>query len=322
MTALIACFLLLVTSLHAERRATSKRRANADSWYTRYEAYHPYCSTPDQVAKRKIPWLNEGERDRTGETRLVHVTAILRHGARTPWKAGLNCWEDYDTNPATAVWDCNLTTFLSPPPPERVSEEGGVSDHEEAMFLFEKRYDALHNPENNLSNWLRGTCQLGQLLMQGYEQELYNGKYLRNAYVYDESKYDHNARMRLLDITSGQDGHYVWDDIYYRVDDDQRTLMSGQVVLRGLMGHEIAAFFQKKQLYPVIPLHVADRGRDIVDPNEFICPRLTEIRERNQQSSTFQQLDQSAEATDAPGLSTRCTESTETLRRIWMPLIV
>ena len=39
------------------------------------------------------------------------------------------------------------------------------------MFLFEKRYDALHDPPV-LANAFNGTCQSGQLLLRGYEQEL------------------------------------------------------------------------------------------------------------------------------------------------------
>lgn len=271
------------------------RRDNEENWYTRYAAYPPYCSTPDAMAQRKIPALLEDSR--TGETRLLHATAVLRHGARTPWKAGINCWEDYTTNPETAVWDCNLTTYLSPPPPERVTEEGATSvGSDEAMFLFEKRYDALTTPQYNLSNFLQGTCQLGQLLLQGYEQEFANGQFIRDAYAYDENKYDHDERMRLLDITPEGERQNVWDGVHYRVDDEIRTLMSGQVVLRGVMGQEMDDYFKKKGYYPVIPLHTADYARDIVSPNHQVCPRLDEIRERNQQSRSFQALNQSAEA--------------------------
>ena len=263
-----------------------------NDWYSRYDHYPPYCSTPEEVAKRKVPKLMDDAR--LGETRLHHVTAILRHGARTPWGPNLNCWEEYHTNVATGKWDCNLTAYLSPPPPERVSEEGDEkagSDY--AMFLFEKRYDALQSPENNLSNYLNGTCQLGQLLLRGYEQELANGRFIRAAYAYDENKFDHDQRMRLLNIA---DNRHVWNDVYYRVDDEARTLMSGQVVLRGLMGKEMDAFVSKEKRYPVIPLHTADFARDIVDPNEAICPRLTEIKEQNQQGKDFQAFNQSKEA--------------------------
>jgi hypothetical protein len=243
--------------------------------------------------KRRIPPVADDPR--LGESRLVHVTAVLRHGARTPHNPNLNCWEGYRESKETGVWNCNLTTYLSPPPPERVTEEGADVGLEESMFLFEKRYDALVTPQYNLSNSLNGTCQLGQLILQGYEQELANGHYLRDAYVYDGSNFDHNERMRLLDVHQSRDDP-AWEHLYYRVDDDQRTLMSGQVVLRGLFGPEMADHVNRNKKYPVIPLHTADRERDIVDPNEDLCPRLAELRERAEQSTAFQAFNQSTEA--------------------------
>jgi Histidine phosphatase superfamily (branch 2) len=273
----------------------SRRILTEDQWYTRYPHYSPYCATPQEMATRKVPPLAQDKR--FGETRLNYVTAILRHGSRTPYKAGLNCWEGYDTLPETSVWDCNLTAYLAPPPPDTIDREEGHSSsmHDEAMFLFEKRYDALINPANNLSNNLRGTCQLGQLLLQGYEQEFKNGQFLRDAYVYDESAYNHDPRMRLLDISRSRKTN-VWEDIYYRVDDESRTLLSGQVVLRGLFGPELESYFGAHQRYPVIPLHTADYNRDIMFPNHERCPRLTEMRERSESSPGYQALNQSKEA--------------------------
>jgi Histidine phosphatase superfamily (branch 2) len=272
------------------------RKIGETSWYTRYPYYPPYCATPDEMAKRKIPPLQNDKR--LGETRLRHVTAVLRHGSRTPYAAGLNCWDGYDTNPETSIWDCNLTAYLSPPPPSDISrEEGNNNNHDEAMFLFEKRYDALHDIKKNLNNHLRGTCQLGQLLLQGYEQEYTNGQFLRDAYVYDETAYNHDARMRLLDVSSMKtQGTNVWDDIYYRVDDESRTLLSGQVVLRGLFGPELDTYFDTKNSYPIIPLHTADYDRDILVANHEVCPRLSEIWERNVESPEFQQFNSSNEA--------------------------
>ena len=279
------------------RALDNGRTKGQQNWYTRYPFYPPYCASPDEMAKRKIPPLQKDKR--LGETRLRHVTAILRHGSRTPYKAGLNCWEGYDTNPETSVWNCNLTAYLAPPPPEVISnEEGENTDHDEAMFLFEKRYDALTDTSKNLNNHLRGTCQLGQLLLQGYEQEYTNGIFLRDAYVFDELAYDHDPRMRLLDISSRKtNGINVWDDIYYRVDDESRTLLSGQVVLRGLFGPELVKFFSTNKRYPVIPLHTADYDRDILVANHEVCPRLSELWERNAASPEYQQLNASEEAT-------------------------
>jgi Histidine phosphatase superfamily (branch 2) len=275
----------------------SSRTLGEQNWYTRYPFYPPYCASPDEMAKRRLPPLQTDKR--LGETRLRHVTAVLRHGSRTPYKAGLNCWEGYDTNPETSVWNCNLTTYLAPPPPEVIStEEGKSTNHDPAMFLFEKRYDALSETSKNLNNHLRGTCHLGQLLLQGYEQEYTNGQYLRDAYVYDESAYDHDARMRLLDISSRRTKTTnVWDDIYYRVDDESRTLLSGQVVLRGLFGPELDKYFSTNKRYPIVPLHTADYDRDILVANHEVCPRLSEIWERNAASPGYQQRNVSEEAT-------------------------
>ncbi|CAB9529968.1 Lysosomal acid phosphatase [Seminavis robusta] len=262
------------------------------NWYTRYPAYPPYCSTPDEMATRGIPPLDvDGGGNsslKLGDSSLRHVTVLLRHGARTPWGNTLNCWDDYWSNPETGVWDCNLTAWLSPPPPERVTEEGAEAGNDEAMFLFEKRYDALNFPSGNLSNFLNGTCQKGQLLLQGYKQELQNGKFLRDAYIHDNSN-ENTPRLTLLDVRPGR-GYLKngpWQAVYYRVDDEARTLMSGQVILRGLFGKEMDHYYEKKSKYPVIPLHTADYKRDIISTNENICPRLKEMREDMENSTEY-----------------------------------
>ena len=295
---------------------------NKSTWYTRYPHYPAYCSTPEEMATRKIPEMkgegdlgasdganNDNNNNQTSnadsntttsslpKTNIVHATAILRHGARTPWGNTLNCWKDYWTNPDTGIWDCPLSAYLSPPPPDKVGEEekdsSGATTGSGSMFLFEKRYDAMYlnspNPLPYYSNLLEGTCQLGQLLLQGYEQELTNGKHLRQAYVYNEDdSTSHNPRMKLLKTNGNSNGtsknDNIWDDLFYRVDDEARTLMSGQVVLRGLLGPELEAYVSTHSTYPVIPLHTADYARDVIDPNEGLCPKLQNIRERNMQT--------------------------------------
>jgi hypothetical protein len=257
------------------------------SWYKRYNVYHPYCSTPEEMDKRAIPPLTQDHR--VGESRLVHATVIFRHGARTPYKGGMECWSGYQENPDTGVWNCSLTSFASSPPPDRVNQQEEDTAtipavDAGAMFLFEKRYDALYNPLDNISNELNGTCQVGQLILQGYEQELHNGQHLRGAYVFGYDK-NHDPRMRLLDVSSSKIN--AWSDIYLRADDDQRTTMSGQVVLRGLLQTEVEAYVAKHHRFPVVPLHTADRRRDILDANDDICPRLQELRERYEASRDF-----------------------------------
>lgn len=54
--------------------------------------------------------------------------------------------------------------------PLEVENDNAIEAREgdDAMFLFEKRYDARHRPPN-LANGMNGTCQIGQLLLKGYE---------------------------------------------------------------------------------------------------------------------------------------------------------
>jgi hypothetical protein len=264
---------------------------NPDDWYTRYPAYPPYCATPQEMAHRQIPPLIQDSR--TGQTELLHVTGVIRHGARTPWTGFLNCWEGWAQK--DDVWDCNLPTIVGVPSTEwvfqREQQEGGSP----GMMLFEKYYDALSNPDDNLSNELNGTCQVGQLLLQGYEQELTNGKFLRDAYFYNTKSDRLDERLNLIDVKASV---HPWDatNLYFRVDDEQRTLMSGQVLLRGMMSQEIAAHIHDKKVYPVMPLRTADKSRDVLFPNSDNCPRLSEIVERFQRSSTFKAFNESEEA--------------------------
>eukprot|EP00548_Thalassiothrix_antarctica_P000756 CAMPEP_0194144382 /NCGR_PEP_ID=MMETSP0152-20130528/13449_1 /TAXON_ID=1049557 /ORGANISM="Thalassiothrix antarctica, Strain L6-D1" /LENGTH=629 /DNA_ID=CAMNT_0038844219 /DNA_START=146 /DNA_END=2035 /DNA_ORIENTATION=+ len=264
-------------------------------WYERYPDYPSYCSIPLEMSKRKIPPLSKSIH--VGETRLKHVTAIIRHGARTPWSGDVNCWKDYWKDD-TSRWDCDLKTFLAPPTPRDVEQEnvgrttsGSSSD---AMFLFEKRYDALSYPQHNA---LWGTCQLGQLLLRGYDQELTNGKNLREAYVFDGSNMEHDPSLRLLDL-SGDDDHrpYLEPSLVYRSDDDQRTLMSGQVLLRGLFGQEFIDHAEKHDgRSPIIPLHVSDRWQDILSPNKQECPNLSVLNQEALQSMEYKAFNSTKE---------------------------
>ena len=151
-----------VVSQEEETISASSSWSPADAFniaYTRYPAYPPYCSIPEEMAKRDIPPV--GDDVRLGESRLVHVTAVFRHGARTPYKGDLNCWDGYLESEETGVWNCDLKTITSPPTPKVVSEEEGKGNQGgDAMFLFEKRYDALQDSKDNLANSLNGTCQV------------------------------------------------------------------------------------------------------------------------------------------------------------------
>ena len=254
----------------------------------------------------------------------------------------MRCWDGYWNEPETAFWDCELTTMTSPPTDPYVKEveaDPGAAGDEDvaevgdaAMFLFEKRYDALSYPPE-LANALNGTCQKGQLLLRGYEQELSNGKHLRRAYVHSGkaeadglsdgdddgdgdgdgavggagagagkvSLADSDPRMRLFDLGSNSDMYadrrpYEEPHLYYRADDEQRTLMSGQVLLRGLWGPEIVQDAHATGQDPVVVLHTADYDFDVLTSNIRDCPRLLDLAAEAERSDVFQMFNTSAEA--------------------------
>jgi len=300
-----------------------------DKAYTKYEHYPPYCSTPQEMEKRAIPPLSSAN-DIKVQTQLIHVTALIRHGSRTPFAGApsYKCWNGYWASPDTGVWNCDLKTYMSPPATTKekgkeVDEQGNLLE-EEPDFLFEKRYDALLSEQNHgggsiqTGNILNGTCQMGQLLARGYEQELSNGQHLRQAYFYDgDNTADEHAaadpRMRLWDLT--QDGNhgrktsapsigdqtkaiYQEPNLKYRADDEQRTLMSGQVLLRGLFGPELAATGDDETA--VIKLHTADYTKDVLTPNEKVCPRVQELHNEAYESKEYKRwIQNSSEAKTA-----------------------
>lgn len=255
-------------------------------WYKKYPSYPEYCSTPQQLANRKIPPLKKSNNIQTS---LVHVTAIIRHGARTPWN-NHTCWKKWQNH-----WDCELKTLTAPPAqPEILQLEKNATedmklDGEGAFFLFEKNYDALMDPPQ-LMNLLNGTCQKGQLLLRGYVQELSNGQMLRSTYVKERGENKDNHDLVLIDLNEDYDVRpYEEPRLYYRADDDQRTIMSGQVLLRGLFGDLLLKHSQElgTQVDPTISVHTADRVQDILAANEDVCPRLNDLFEEAKKSPEY-----------------------------------
>jgi len=310
---------------------SSQSSASSSSFYNSYDHYAPYCAVPSQMEERSIPPLRDylpnndasvgsdaaSKKSLVGETRLVHVTAIVRHGARTPWSSEMKCWNGYWESEKTGKWDCDdLTTFLATPSRNGSTTRkggGGNTDsdtgsngngngtvvHEDASgaILFEKKYDALSFPDEGLTNVLNGTCEMGQLIQQGYEQQIRNGQILRDAYAYRKGEYDHDERMRLLNIRMGENDPVPWQhpsQLYFRADDYQRTVMSGQILLRSLFDPELAAH---RRDHPedavVIPLHIADEDKDVMDANEKDCPRLRAIKEEAMSSPEYQAFNSS-----------------------------
>jgi Histidine phosphatase superfamily (branch 2) len=227
------------------------------TWYKRYPAYPEYCSTPEQMQRRAIPPLQENTH--VGETRLVHVTSIIRHGARVVDER-LKCWKGYLHNAEAFDWDCNLTAILTLPL---------AAGSDDATFLLEKKYDA--SPSKND---LKGTCRYGHLVLRGAQQELQNGEHLRDAYTYNGSiSNEHeDPRLRLFDMNNDHPPPY--QQIHVRSNGIQRTIMSVQLVLKGLFGENLVKYAKQHGRPPVIPLHKSD----VMQPYHCTCPRKDKIR--------------------------------------------
>jgi len=241
--------------------------------YTRYEFYPKYCSIPSEIQSRRIRPVEKNN------TRLIQVNAIIRHGSRTPYFDGEYCWKGYRSKKAdTSKWDCGLKTVQAAPTSRAL--KAGDDGFE---MMFEKKYDALKSP---LRNELNGTCQLGQLLETGYDQEFENGKILKEAYL-NESR----MNMYLFNGILANET-YMEPFTYYRADDFQRTMMSGQILLSGLFGNDNDDFSQNIK----IKVHTADRSNDILEGNFHLCPKLNDLASQAYASPDFIQKNTSEDA--------------------------
>ena len=93
-------------------------------------------------------------------------------------------------------------------------------------FLFEKVYDGLRS-DLTLTNELGGDCLLGQLIEPGFGQLKSNGQHLRAAYIEGSSK------MQLFETANYNDRAHE-EATYFRSDDQERTLMSAEILLSDL----------------------------------------------------------------------------------------
>ncbi|KAG7337482.1 kynurenine 3-monooxygenase [Nitzschia inconspicua] len=258
--------------------------------YQRYAVYPPYCADPTEMATRTIPPLEAitENGDDAPTTKLVHVTAVIRHGARTPTHPK-ECWSGYWDEP-DGVWDCNVKTMLSSRP--YTSPSAG-----ESLLLVEKVYDAFRgeSADSIYKNQLNGTCQEAQLIEQGVQQQISNGMALRDAYIYDGSNDNQDSRLRLFDTT--EKGMYPFQEpvLRYRSDDDQRTLASGQILLTTMFEQELNSYRTAEGRNPVIPHHTADRHVDILSPKAG-CPTHKEAERQALGSKEYQDFIQSDES--------------------------
>lgn len=113
--------------------------------------------------------------------------------------------------------------------------------------------------------------------------------------------------MRLWDMTStnnestGKSGAIIGDpttkiyqepNLRYRADDEQRTLMSGQILLRGLFGPEILA--DDNDETTIIRLHTGDYKRDVLVINKNICPRAADLEAEAYESEEFKRWNETS----------------------------
>ncbi|CAM9297229.1 unnamed protein product [Discosporangium mesarthrocarpum] len=214
-----------------------------------------YCSKDMDV--KAIPRLSESIQDSFGGTvteddvQLLQAQVIIRHGARAPCSS-LECW------PGQSVrWDCNVTEIVTP----KSSTAEVPGSH--TAGRFEKKYDALHG-----GNTLGGTCQAGQLLQRGYDQQTKNGRNLREAYICERpSCLFPNASIESM-----------LDHIYLRSDDKQRTALSGQVLTANMFDIGPST---------VVPMHTGDLEMDYISNNSKRCPGLSLLKKESERSPEY-----------------------------------
>jgi len=227
------------------------------TWKLR-ENYPDYCSSPESMDRRTIPPLDE----EIPGMQILQVISVIRHGARTPWTA-YDCWDGYKEDPTQSQWDCDFTSVMAPPKKKEVEMNGN--------FLFEKVYDGLRS-DLTLTNELGGDCLLGQLVEPGFGQLKSNGQHIRKAYI------EGPAVMQLFETANYTDIHE--ESTYFRSDDEERTLMSAEILLSDLFDMPTEQ---------TVSLHTADKPRDILSPEtlENTCQRLVQLRVEAELSSEY-----------------------------------
>ena len=162
-------------------------------------------------------------------------------------------------------------------------------------LLFKKTYNGLAPP---LANELGGTCHVGQLITDGVAQETRNGEGVRERYVCNDASLclfpEADAFLSSRESNSTREtGGISRDEIYFRGDDQQRTLMSGQLLAEALFNTTEDLTGVENVL---VDWHTADYSRDPIYPNSKICPRLKELEGEAKLSNEFIATNSSKEA--------------------------
>jgi hypothetical protein len=168
---------------------------------------------------------------------------------------------------------------------------GGGGDGDEVNDETNNGTSSTSNVNVNVNvneNGLHGTCLTGQLIEQGFVQELANGRHLRQAYIGHGNADAEESGDPLFKSPLFTDLPYP-DAIYIRSDDEERTLMSAQVLVSGIFdmrnrnngGQQQQQQQQQQQTQKdkniVVPIHTADYTRDIIAPHSAVCPKLGDL---------------------------------------------
>ncbi|KDO35037.1 hypothetical protein SPRG_01101 [Saprolegnia parasitica CBS 223.65] len=207
---------------------------DADEWAD----FPAYCAK--HVEKNAIAPLPSAD-----QYALNQVQIAIRHGARTLVQRS-TCWSGYN-----ATWNCNARNHIEP--------ALGASTH--------RSFDVQYTPGETV---LQGTCQVGQLLDEGYRQETTNGQHFYDAYIASSRLFPKDTPVDLADPTS----------VYLSSTDMQRTVMSGQLVVD-------AMFPMPATTAALIPWHVGDVSQSSFIPNPFACPRLGDLKDAFEASDGY-----------------------------------
>jgi hypothetical protein len=158
---------------------------------------------------------------------------------------------------------------------------------------LEKLYDGLtsssdkerqvegHDDGAIASNVLNGTCQVAQLLRKGYDQHLWNGRMLRSTYFQDTTSSNHPGTTPWTPLQFLSTKIEPSEYLYFRSDDEQRTIASGQALLVGLLENETNLR---------ITIHTADKSRDVISANDDLCGRLKDLENMAYASKDYKRM--------------------------------
>eukprot|EP01087_Luapelamoeba_hula_P007134 TRINITY_DN1732_c0_g1_i1.p1 TRINITY_DN1732_c0_g1~~TRINITY_DN1732_c0_g1_i1.p1 ORF type:complete len:453 (+),score=45.86 TRINITY_DN1732_c0_g1_i1:109-1467(+) len=224
--------------------------AQPDSWY--------YCGKDPMQAPPVIPPPSSKK-----TAVLTQLSLVIRHGDRStfgwypkPGTFGSKrlCWPN-DTN----KWECDLN-YETVPGPGRTNDT-----RVPPTTIFRKLY------EDN-ENVLQGNCDVGQLTKKGYEQQLTNGKMIRDYYI---------RKIGFLpdDLTTRDLRQF-----YVRSDDEPRTVMSAQSLFLGLYP------FAKRNETIIVDIHTRSDALNNMVTNSARCPRLSQVHSAATQSAGYKSI--------------------------------